>query len=312
MQMKQGNLAKLVITSFLIVSFLIIAFCGCQPQPSGEIEVRVIVTQDFGSEVMLEKFVTLSEGSTAMDALQEAATVETQYGGGFVKAINGVASEAHKDWVFYINGISANKGALDYELHDGDIEHWDFRDWSFHQFVPAIIGDFPQPFSGGYGGEVLPTIVVYDEGFEDTAQNLTNKLEELGVKNSRVQAAAALSTEDKQHCNLILLGTEDFDVTTIDPASVRLVGVAPIRWAMEDVATPYEEDLEDCDDCHELMGDGYADLTLKFDAQEVVVTALGEVEDGDCLRLELTGNLKEEFGGTSIAGEDVVLILKKK
>jgi hypothetical protein len=35
-----------------------------------------------------------------------------------------------------------------------------------------------------------------------------------------------------------ILGTADFDVTTIDPASVRLEGVAPIRWALEDVATP--------------------------------------------------------------------------
>ncbi|TFG37794.1 MAG: hypothetical protein E4H46_01045 [Desulfobacterales bacterium] len=108
-----------------------------------------------------------------------------------------------------------------------------------------------------------------------------------------------------------ILGTEDFDVTTIDPASVRLVGVAPIRWAMEDVATPYEEDLEACDNCHEFMWDGYVDLILKLGAQEVV-TALGEVEDGECLTLELTGNLKEEFGGTPIAGEDVMVILKKK
>jgi len=49
------------------------------------------------------------------------------------------------------------------------------------------------------------------------------------------------------------------------------------------------------------------DLTLDFDTQ-AVVKALGEVEDGECLTLQLKGNLLD---GTAIAGEDVVVILKK-
>jgi len=41
------------------------------------------------------------------------------------------------------------------------------------------------------------------------------------------------------------------------------------------------------------------------------MVALGEVEDGACLILTLTGNLKEEFDGTAIVGQDVVRIIKK-
>jgi hypothetical protein len=117
-----------------------------------------------------------------------------------------------------------------------------------------------------------------------------------------------------------ILGTDEFDVTQIDPASVRLIvpedpeqPVAPLRWAFEDVATPYEPYLgkEGAYDCHELGPDGYGDLTLKFKAQEVVAV-LGEVVDRDVLVLQIVGHLKEEFGGTPILGEDVVLILKKK
>ena len=50
------------------------------------------------------------------------------------------------------------------------------------------------------------------------------------------------------------------------------------------------------------------DLTLKFDTQEIV-SALGDVSDGDCVVLHLTGNLLD---GIPIVGEDVVVILKKK
>jgi len=81
---------------------------------------------------------------------------------------------------------------------------------------------------------------------------------------------------------------------------------------MEDVATPYELIIgkEDAYDCNEYGPDGYMDLSIKFKAQEVVA-ALGEVMDGDVLVLHLTGNLKEEFGGTPFFGEDVVLIIEK-
>ena len=109
-----------------------------------------------------------------------------------------------------------------------------------------------------------------------------------------------------------ILGTEDLDIATIDPASIRLAGVAPIRSNVEDVGTPFEPFVGKGSiyDCNIEGPDGYIDLTLKFDTQEIV-EALGEVEDGEGLVLTLTGNLLEEFDETPIEGEDVVVILKK-
>ena len=128
---------------------------------------------------------------------------------------------------------------------------------------------------------------------------------------------------------MAVLGTDEFDVTQIDPATVRVVNlidpensdlhVAPLRWALEDVATPFEPLLgkEDCvADCWGWMcdedypGDGYMDLTFKFRAREITA-ALGEVADGDCLVLRFIGNLQEDYGGTPFVGEDVVWIIDK-
>lgn len=109
-----------------------------------------------------------------------------------------------------------------------------------------------------------------------------------------------------------ILGTDDFDVTQVDVSTIQLEGVSPLRWEYEDVATPYEPytGKESSDDCTIEGPDLYMDLTLKFDLQEIVA-ALGDVEDGDVLVLQLTGNLLPDFGGTPIVGEDVVVILKK-
>ena len=107
-----------------------------------------------------------------------------------------------------------------------------------------------------------------------------------------------------------ILGTEELDVTDIDPASVTLEGVSPIRWSVEDVATPFDGEIVDEFSCTTEGSDGFDDLTLKFD-QQAVVAALGDVSDGDVLVLALAGNLTEDAGGTPIVGEDVVVILKK-
>ena len=98
----------------------------------------------------------------------------------------------------------------------------------------------------------------------------------------------------------------------MDPASVRLIGVAPLRGSYEDVVTPFEPYIgkQSEYDCTEEGPDGYLDLTLKFDIQEIVA-ALGDVNDGDVIALTLTGNLYDEYNGTPIVGEDVVRILKK-
>jgi hypothetical protein len=120
-------------------------------------------------------------------------------------------------------------------------------------------------------------------------------------------------TDIKGVLPVAILGTDDLDVTQIDPATVRLSDVAPLRWSLRDKSTPFVPFVgkENCEDCNKLGPDGYLDLTLKFNSLEVVA-ALGDVNDGDCIVLTLTGSLKEEFGGTPIFGEDVVVILKKR
>jgi hypothetical protein len=115
----------------------------------------------------------------------------------------------------------------------------------------------------------------------------------LNVKSSGVLPAA-------------VLGTENFDVMTIDLTMLRLTlagmngGVMPLRSSYEDVGTPFMGAL--CD-CHELEGDGITDLTLKFDTQEVVTgLGLASMPEGD-VELTLTGYL---VNGEPITGADCV------
>ena len=114
-----------------------------------------------------------------------------------------------------------------------------------------------------------------------------------------------------------ILGTNDLDVTTIDPRTIRLAGVSPLHWTLEDVATPYEPftGKQTADDCTDAGPDGLTDLTLKFNTQELVQSLellLGrELEDGEAVVVRLSGNLREAHGSAAFLGEDVVVVLKK-
>lgn len=120
-----------------------------------------------------------------------------------------------------------------------------------------------------------------------------------------------LNLKSKGVLPVAILGTEDFDVTDIDPVTVLLTRegvegeVPPLRWSYEDVATPFEGEL--CD-CHDLNGDGYLDLSLKFDTQELVEILELDAEAGNTIPLILTGKLTEEAGDRDITGSDCIRI----
>lgn len=104
-----------------------------------------------------------------------------------------------------------------------------------------------------------------------------------------------------------ILGTEDFDVMQIDPASIMLACTAqPLRWSYEDVATPVGADAELCE-CTEEGPDGFMDLALKFATQEVVA-AIAPFDDGDEISVMVSATLLD---GTVIVLDDCVWIIDK-
>ena len=102
------------------------------------------VTKDRGAHVVLVRHVPA--GLTAMQALDRVAKITTRYGRRYVQSIN---------------GYEADRSASEYRLHDGDIEWWDFRDWTHALRQQVVVGAFPEPFLHGWSGKRLPSRVVY-------------------------------------------------------------------------------------------------------------------------------------------------------
>ncbi len=130
-----------------------------------------------------------------------------------------------------------------------------------------------------------------------------------------------LNIKKKGILSAAIIGSEDLDVTQIDPATIKVAGLSPIHFAYEDVTEPYyplsgkASDM----DCTEAGPDGFLDLTLKFRAQDFYA-ALEEVTGeplrrGDGVVVVMSAGLIAVGGDSSpglLVGEDVVRIITKK
>jgi hypothetical protein len=122
-----------------------------------------------------------------------------------------------------------------------------------------------------------------------------------------------LNPKSKGKVSVAILGSKNFQVKNIDPATI-MIGradtgtVRPVRYSYEDVAAPYKED-KPCG-CTDKCGDGYKDLVLHFDTEELVDTLMLDEAAGKTVPLIVTGSLRENKGGTQFSGQDCLQIQK--
>lgn len=117
-----------------------------------------------------------------------------------------------------------------------------------------------------------------------------------------------LNLKEKGVLPVAILGTVRLKVEDIQPDSVRLsrngvtAFVRPLRYGVEDVGTP--SFAGDCR-CWTVPGDRRPDLTMKFDAQEVIKKLnLGSCA-GQTVPLTVQATLKD---GSLVSGRDCIVI----
>ncbi len=137
--------------TLLLVAALAGACAGCErvSQATGG-GAHQLVTEGFGRRTLGDA--PAPDGGSVLDALRATHRVETAYGGGFVNAIDDVASDraGRRDWFFYVNGVSASRGADQQPLRTGDAVWWDYHPWGGLVDTWTVVGLWPEPFVHGY------------------------------------------------------------------------------------------------------------------------------------------------------------------
>jgi hypothetical protein len=190
------KLKEKILVIFIIIGLLLFVF-GCEVNKNEENtggKIQLIISKDFGKETIFKKKVDYKNNITVMDILFDAgADIKTSYGGSFISGINGLLSDSggvtgeRKDWFYYVNGIFADVGVLDYFLEPGEVVWWDYHPWKMAMGgATAVVGFFPEPFLHGYMGKKYKTYLMSFPEEKDMAQNLKEKLNTFGVKEIEI------------------------------------------------------------------------------------------------------------------------------
>ena len=189
-----GRGAAVAIALLLFGAALAVAGCGLGPGAAvGTVDLTV--TREFGAVKLAESSGEADESDTVMRFLESEAEIETRYGGGYVKSIDGV-SESERgghpyDWFFYVNGVESPIGAAEVSLAGGERIWWDNHDWSASEQVPVVVGSWPAPFTTGWEGHA-PAVAVECDGGGAACGEVTAALEREGVKVARSASKQAI------------------------------------------------------------------------------------------------------------------------
>jgi hypothetical protein len=187
--------ARALLAALLVAGLAPAAGCGLgegEERAGGGATLRV--TRDFGHRELGEvRLDSVREGQTVMRMLRSEFDVTTRFGGRFVQSIDGVAgggAGAQVDWIFWVNGLEADKGAAEWEVLPGDHIQWDHRDWSAAMRIPAIVGAYPEPFASGVGGKRRPVRVECEDAEAPVCAAARAKLKQEGVATSGASLGA--------------------------------------------------------------------------------------------------------------------------
>lgn len=197
------------VAALALAAVIALAGCGFGEGEAQDGGAELRVTKDFGhKELGANEIETVHEDETVMRLLQSEHEVETRFGGKFVEAIDGVEGSGgggSRDWFYFVNGILADRGAGDWEVHTGDVIQWDNRDWSATQRIPAIVGAYPEPFRSGVEGDRLPVRLECADSEDEACTAVKDSLAGAGARVSSSQLAASGGAELVR----VLVGTWD-------------------------------------------------------------------------------------------------------
>lgn len=152
-----------IVLAALLIATLVLTGCERVSDRTGS-DAALLVTEGYGEHILSED--GLAAGRSVMDGLRATHTVETDFGGGFVSSIDGRRMETNpaRDWLYFVNGIHAGRGADAYTVRSGDRIWWDYREWQGHPTAYGAVGSWPEPFVNGYPSR--PEAVTADAPFD--------------------------------------------------------------------------------------------------------------------------------------------------
>lgn len=154
-------------------------------------KVTLLVTRHYGVKTIRLAKANAAKEETVLRFMRGEVDLETAYGGNFINSIEGLKSgftgsgRERLDWFFYVNGVESGTGVAETKIYPGDSVWWDYHDWSYVQRVPAVVGNYPQPFESGSEGKRFAVRLECADTSGDACDHVEKQLSKLGIAVGR-------------------------------------------------------------------------------------------------------------------------------
>jgi hypothetical protein len=164
--------------------------CGDGEAKSSGPQARLLVTSDFGREVLDDDELPVKEHRTVIDLLRENHDVEVSKLG-LIESIDGRVAgydqenlETSTRWNFFVNGLKNPTLPTQLPVLEGDVIQFDFEDAIGSEDMRGNVSAFPQPFSSGLSGWRFPVKVVCAKGYAAVCDRVRRTFRAHGVDMS--------------------------------------------------------------------------------------------------------------------------------
>lgn len=143
----------------LVVLALVLAGCGVAGERSTG-PATVQVTRDFGTKVIGPvRSIHVRGSDTLLSVIRRSYPVTLS--GKTVVSVDGVSAPPGSRWFLFVDGSAIGLGTSRFptHVHPGDRIWFDLHTTDATASVPAVVGSFPEPFTGGIAGRRVPAVL---------------------------------------------------------------------------------------------------------------------------------------------------------
>jgi hypothetical protein len=148
---RETNVSLAVVLCLCVV---VLSCCGPQRANVRRLPTQLTVTQDYGRSDLLSFNGGPFRGSL-LDLLG-LAHANVGVSNQALESVNGQAGGSGRAWFGYINGVAAFQPLANQRIEPGDSVDLDLRRTTPAIPAAGIVGSYPQPFVGGFGGKRVP------------------------------------------------------------------------------------------------------------------------------------------------------------
>ena len=186
----------------LLLTVLVLGCIGASGKPADAINIRIVVTKDFGRQPIVDIDATVEKGTRGIKALELSTPIAVDYDAGYLQSINKIPQTRQSAWFSYVDGHLMDANTASHRPKDGELITWDYHEYAYNPFIPSILVEPSRFFKCGQ------VFIVHDAGFKRYAQQLAALIPNANISETEIRRDCTIYIIAPSHAKVAELASK--------------------------------------------------------------------------------------------------------